>query len=210
MATRPLALAAFLVPACSSPGGDTPPDAAPAWQGPINPGFEAQGTTPERPDVWGIESMYLGGACPSFGGGPAPTRRTGTAFMPTDGTYFLGMQPDGAMTMSIAQEGVYLDASTELLFDFEISGQLGDEDTAGDVRIELLFTSQGTSVLWEREYLHQPGVVMPIPAVQQRDEQVTFTPFPEPGRLMLRLTQTCNGNPSSTSVSFAIDNLRAR
>jgi hypothetical protein len=209
MPVRSLLLATALLWACTSPADDGPQDAAPRFQGPINPGFEAEGTTPQQPGVWAITGAYLGGACPSFGGGPTPIRVTGTSFMPTDGTYYLAMQPDGAMTMTIEQDGIYLDAATELLFDYEISGQLGAETTAGDVTIELLFTSQGTTTLWSREYLHQEGTTMPIPPTSQRDERVTFSPFPEPGRLMLRLTQTCNGTPSSTSVAFAIDNIRA-
>lgn len=203
--------------ACSSSTDTSSKDAGPTtWQGPINPGFEAEGPDDFQPDYWAIEGKTVG-QCPSYSGiDPYPMRReTGAEFMPSDGVHYLLVEPGpSAMQLTATQDGVSLDQATTLRFDYELSGTLGPEPTASDVTIEILFTSEGTATLWKKELVHEPGASIPIPEEKKLDETVTFEPFAKPGRFTIRVTESCDAIPqegirSSTTFRFAIDHIRA-
>lgn len=163
-----------------------------AFQGPRNSDFE----TANSGWIQDINNGYAGNGFISF--------QTGTGFMPTHGTRFLSFTTGTdnnfySGSASVYQDNVSLQRSTTLTFDWAAAG-LSSPYIAADasVKVEILFTANGTATLWSRTFTAAFSV-------QQTNETVALPTLPDPGRLTVKFSATGGQN---TSGGVQIDNIR--
>jgi len=181
-------------------------------QGPANASFEVAGDSSACGTAGIPSAAGWIPFCTEVGAfGPYPTRRDGTGFVPTDGSYFValpGKTLTTSSTVGIRQDVVDLSETTTLRFDYEAIGMVGQGSvSAGTATVEILFTSAGTTSLWSKSF--------PVGAIaeQVRDATAMVGVLPAAGRLTIQVLVTGANSglaaPPPTELEFRIDNLRA-
>lgn len=166
-----------------------------AFQGPRNPDFEGA-------ETWTNDSSN------GYAGNGTGQIVTGSSFMPTHGTHYLSLFTSTTNnwyygTCTVYQDDVHFDLATTLTFDYEFWGSAGD---GMSVTVELLFTSNGTDVLWSQTFTGYYSGMFPASFDDHIvNETVTLPVLPDAGRLTLKLSTV--GGQNATGY-FSIDNVR--
>lgn len=147
--------------------------------------------------------------------------------MPTDGTQYArfddkGCGPTGSRTLAINQLNENLGGARRLTFDYEMKATIPAGCQGASAQIQLLFTGNGTQVLWTSPTFATAG------DVQQRAQSVvlpSLPSLPDPtactgacNMLTIQMTTSggCTGGDGGGSLNdcpcgeflFSIDNLR--
>lgn len=182
-------------------------------QGPQNPSFELEGCDSLCSRIGPSAAIWESFQVTPSALASYTMRIAGTGFMPTSGTYFVDMPANSNTVggLGIRQDAVDLSTSTALLFDYEATGTVPaapSTGTDGIAKVEILFTSMGTTTLWSKNYPH--GAVNE----QQRDVSATVGSLGV-GRLTIQVTvaSSLSGTLAAgelTNLDFKIDNLRVQ
>lgn len=159
------------------------------FQGPVNPGFE-------EVDLGWMQSSGNG-----YAGNGTAIRTTGTAFMPTKGSWYMSMNtfPSNnwySGTCGMYQENIDFSQSDSLIFDYSVSG--GNVVSAS---VEFLFTVNGTINLWSKSFTGA------IPSTEKLNERVALPSLPDKGKFTINLASS---GGAGTDIYFQIDNIRVK
>ena len=180
----PLIILGILVMLTSSCTKDESTPTTYDLQGPLNPGFED-----DLGSTWISNYDYYS----SITG--ESVRITGMGFMPTKGSYFLNIIWGNHRwdyqnwTGEVYQENVSFNSSSKMIFDYSLQG-LG---TA-----KILFTSNGTAILWT-----STSTVVSS-NVQKTSETITLPTLQDKGKLIIQFLGM------SQNASFQMDNIRVQ